>query len=157
MKKGVNAVKTRKYPVICLALLACVFALSCHNDSHQSDAKSFDSKLRGKWEANTVSEYSGTLTIDYDTITISGYLVKKTTSAGSSTPPPGTDERLLSDIPRDKLIKGYSQDGKIFIDFGSGLNGIPYKYTETAGTYPYNKVLALTISGSEEILDYKGN
>jgi hypothetical protein len=49
-------------------------------------------------------------------------------------------------------FKGYSEDGKIFIEYGGAQNGIPYTWTET-GSYPGKyKLLEFDFGGRKEIL-----
>jgi len=65
-------------------------------------------------------------------------------------------KRPFKDIPRRKSIKGYSEDGKIFIMYGeTAENGIPYIYTQ-GGTYPNDyKFLEFTFGGRKEILEFQ--
>jgi hypothetical protein len=114
--------------------------------------KSFAYDLRGKWESNDKTKYSGKLVIDYDTITIDGY-----TESQSHTPQDGSVDNKLPFMgyPKGVPLKGYSEDGKIFIDYGSGQNGISYTFTEP-DTYPYkNRLLTFSFGGRDEILEYK--
>jgi hypothetical protein len=91
--------------------------------------------------------YSGSLTIDFDTITIDGYGEDWTSLVGDDS------KRPFKDFPKRVPLKGYSEEGKIFIDYGeSAQEGIPYIYTE-AGDYP-NKytLLEFSFGGRKEIL-----
>ena len=111
------------------------------------DYKSFDSKLRGTWISNETGLYSGSLKIDYDTITIDGYPEDWTSTVGDDS------RRPFRDFPKRVPLKGYSEDGKIFIEYGeTAQNGIPYVYTEL-GSYPQKyKLLEFSFDGRKEIL-----
>jgi hypothetical protein len=111
------------------------------------DLKSFDSKLRGTWISNESGLYSGTLKIDYDTITIDGYGEDWTSLVGDDS------KRPFKDFPKRIPLDGYSEEGKIFIEYGgTEQEGIPYLYTET-GSYPREyKLLEFTFGGRKEIL-----
>jgi len=50
-------------------------------------------------------------------------------------------------------LKGYSEDGKIFIEYPNSVqNTIPYAYTESQD-YPKKKLLDFTFGGVKEILE----
>jgi hypothetical protein len=58
----------------------------------------------------------------------------------------------FKDFPKRVALKGYSEEGKIFIDYGGAAQGIPYIYTET-GSYPSKvKLLEFDFGGRKEIL-----
>jgi hypothetical protein len=146
--------KNRRFFAICIVLFSAVFALSCDTHNPQSSSvKSFSNDLRGTWESNDKTNYSGSLTIDFDTIKIDGYDESQTKS-----PQDGGDDkqRPFVGFPRKTHLRGYSEDGKIFIDYGNGQNGIPYTYTNTeTGTYPYKRILEFDFGGRKEILNYQ--
>jgi Zn/Cd-binding protein ZinT len=145
--------KNRKFFTLCIALLATVFADFCDTNNPQpSNIKTFSNDYRGTWESNDPSIYSGTLTIDFDTIIIDGY-----TEDQALTQLDGSVDKNLPfrGYPKGVQLRGYSEDGKIFIDYGNGQNGIPYTYTEP-DTYPdKNKLLEFTFGDRKEILKYQ--
>jgi hypothetical protein len=62
-------------------------------------------------------------------------------------------KRPFKDIPKRVPFKGYSEEGKIFIEYGEiAQDGIPFIYTEV-GTYPQKyKLLEFFFGGRKEIL-----
>jgi len=135
---------------IVMVLLAALFMSTCGELITDGNFKSFDSKLRGTWVSNDPSKYSGSLKITSDTITIEGY-------RESQTPLDGDDsQRPFKDIPKGKPFKGYSEDGKIFFEYGDAAqDGISYIYTG-GGTYPQEyKLLEFTFGGRKEILEFQ--
>jgi hypothetical protein len=145
--------KNTKTFQVCIILLSALSTISCDGlPSSSGSFKSFDSRLRGTWNSNDPSKYSGSLKIEIDTITIVGYGESQTPS--TSTPTKGNDnERPFKDYPKNIPLKGYSEDGKIFIEYGGAQNGIPYTYTET-GTYTNKKkLLTFNFGGRNEILE----
>jgi hypothetical protein len=79
-------------------------------------------------------------------MTISGYGADWTSVLGDDT------KRPFKDYPKDVSLKGYSEEGKIFIEFGGALNSIPYTWTE-AGSYPNKyKYLDFEFGGRKERL-----
>jgi len=139
-------------PFFFLLLSFFICLCSCNmNGSEASASKSFDSKLRGKWVSNDpTGSYNGSLVIDSGTITIDGYEKGQTPYKGDD------NKRPFRDFPRGEPLKGYSEEGKIFIEYGSGStrDGIPYTYTPEE--YP-NKVkfLEFVFGGEKEILQSK--
>jgi len=132
-----------------MLLLSVLFICSCDGGqgTQPVDYKSFDDDLQGTWTSNDPNLYSGIIIINSTTITIDGY-------SEGQTPPKGDDsKRPFKDIPKGVPLKGYSEEGKIFIEYsGSAQNGIPYIYTE-AGDYPQNyRLLEFTFGGRKEIL-----
>ncbi|MCL2472592.1 MAG: hypothetical protein FWF26_02840, partial [Treponema sp.] len=84
--------------------------------------------------------------IYYSQITISGY------SEGQTLPGKNDNDRHFRDFTKGVALKGYSEDGKIYIeDRGVVQEGIPYTYY-TAGNYPVIKFLRFTFNGRSEIL-----
>ena len=83
----------------------------------------FEYDLRGTWVSNDPSVYSGTLEIDYNRITITGY-------GEAQTPAQGDDaKRPFRGFTKRTPLSGYSEEGKIFIeDAGFWQIGIPYTY-----------------------------
>jgi len=87
------------------------------------DNENFDRKLQGTWESNDKSVYSGTLYIDYNSITIKGYEESQTLWQGDDT------NRPFKNFTKNTALKAYSEEGKIFItDAGILQEGIPYTY-----------------------------
>jgi len=140
-------VKNFRFLAIIIVLLFALFICSCDGLITEGNYKYFDSKLRGTWVSNDSGLYSGSLTITSDTITIDGYGEDWTSMVGDDS------RRPFKDIPKRVAIKGYSEDGKIFIGYGDAAqNGIPYIYTEV-GSYPQKyKLLEFTFGDRKEIL-----
>ena len=80
--------------------------------------------MRGTWESHyEETEYTGTLVIGFDTITITGFTEGQTPQNGDDT------RRPFRNITRGVALSGYAEDGKIFItDAGILQVGIPYTY-----------------------------
>jgi hypothetical protein len=142
--------KNLKVPTIIMIFLSALFISVCDGLMTDGNYKSFERKLRGTWTSNDSGLYSGTLTITFDTITIDGYGEDWTSIMGDDS------KRPFKDIPKRKPLKGYSEDGKIFIGYGEiAKDGIPYIYTE-GGSYPKEyKLLEFTFGGRKEILECK--
>jgi len=122
-------------------LLSSFFICLCScnvNGSEPSKYKSFDYDLRGTWESNDKTVYSGKLVITSDTITITGY----------PKPDEGDPERPFKDFPKGVALKGYSEDSKLFIKKGdSEQDGIPYYLYESVDKV---KMLEFTFSGLQD-------
>jgi hypothetical protein len=124
---------------------------SCYvlSGSQSGDYKFFNSDLLGTWVSNEAGLYLGSLEIDYETITIDGYGEDLISLMGDDS------RRPFRDFPKRVPLKGYSEEGKIFIEYGGGAQGIPYIYTET-GTYPHKyKLLEFSFGGRKEILQWE--
>jgi len=131
---------------VCALLLFSLFAISC--DVPKGDYKSFDYKLQGTWVSNEpTASYTGSLIIDIDTITITGYGENWLSLVGDDS------KRPFKDYPKGVSLKGYSQEGQIFIEYGANAQtGIPYLYTET-GSYPsFVKIMEFNFGGRAERL-----
>jgi hypothetical protein len=116
-------------------LLAALFAAACEWEPLPVDTNVFDTKLRGTWVSTDPSVYSGTLTIENKYITISGFFE-------SQTPIPGGDDnrRPFRDFTRGVPLKGYSEEGYIFIEDGGVLqSAIPYIYWEDSHQSGYTQ------------------
>jgi len=143
--------KKYKFFTVCIVFLSVLFKNSCNIPA--SDIKLFNSDLRGTWVSNEQNGlYSGTLKIDADTITIDGYGEDWTSLVGDDS------KRPFRDFPKRVPLKGYSEEGKIFIEYGGTVkDGIPYIYSET-GTYPNKyKILDFNFGGRSEKLQLKEN
>ena len=130
--------------------LLLVFSLAaCDGTFQASNIKGFDLPLQGTWVSNDSSVYSGTLTITYNRIVITGYNESQTPNAGDD------NKRPFKGFIKGIALKGYSEDGKIFIEDGGILQeGIPYTYwTENSPPdYTRIKLLRFTFGGREESL-----
>jgi hypothetical protein len=127
----------------CISLLAAFFIAACDLNYDTVDTKKFDKDLRGTWGSNDPSVYSGTLKIEFDRITITGFAENQT--------PQGYDgnERPFRGVTKNISLKGYSENGKIFIeDGGSTQDGIPYDLG--TGSNPY--VLSFYFGGRKETM-----
>jgi hypothetical protein len=138
--------KNFKLFTVFIALLFSLSICSC-GELPKSDYKSFANGLRGTWVSNEIGLYSGSLLIDFDTITIDGYGEDWTSLVGDDS------KRPFRDFPKRVPIKGYSEEGKIFIEYGeTAQDGIPYVYTEIGSYTPEYKLLGFTFGGRKEIL-----
>jgi hypothetical protein len=106
--------------------------------------------LQGTWVSNdpTLYSYSGSLKITYNTITINGYGEDWLSVTGDDS------KRPFKDFPKKVPLEGYSETGKIFINYGGDTQSIPYVYNET-GTYPSkSKILEFDFGGRKERLQW---
>ena len=132
--------------IITLGILLTVLIMASCNWDAGSGSKNFDTDLWGAWAPNDSSVYSGQLVITRNYITITGFSENQT--------PSGTDDnrRPFKNFTKGTALKGYSEDGKIFIeDRGIVQAGIPYTYY-TAGFFPQEKFISFTFGGREERL-----
>jgi len=133
-----------------IIILVTSLSISSCDGQMADDLKSFDKKLRGTWVSNETGLYAGSLTIDYATVTIDGYGEDWTSLAGDDS------RRPFRDFPKRVPLKGYSEDGEIFIEYGGAeRNGIPYTYTELGSYSQKYKLLEFTFGGRKEILQSK--
>jgi hypothetical protein len=136
MKAGIK-MKTVKR---CLpGLLGLVLFMSCGEVS----GKRIDYKLQGTWESTDTSLYSGTLVMDYDTITITGY-------AESQTPLWGGDDnkRPFKDFAKGAPLQCYTEDGQLFIQAFGEVKGVPYQYSVNN----LDKYILFSFGGRQEAL-----
>jgi hypothetical protein len=124
-------------------VLSVLFTVSCNIP--EGDHKYFDSKLLGTWVSNEPSLYSGTLKFNNDTLTIDGYGEDWLSLVGDDS------KRPFKDFPKRVALKGYSEEGKIFIEYGGAPQGIPYIYTEESYPSKY-KLLEFNFGGRKKIL-----
>jgi hypothetical protein len=143
--------KTFKFHTVILIVSFCLTLITC-DGVYTGDYKSFESKLRGTWVSNDPGLYSGSLIIDYNTITIEGYPEDWTSMVGDD------NKRPFKDYPKHVPLTGYSEDGRIFIEYGeTTLEGIPYLLTDL-GSYPQKyKLLEFTFGGRKEVLQLKSD
>jgi len=103
-----------------VSLLAIFLITSC-GDIESNKYKTFADGLHGVWVSTDTSIYSGKLEINIDRIIITGFKEGQT--------PSGEDinNRPFKNFTKDVPLKGYSEEGKIFIeDIGLLQEGIPY-------------------------------
>jgi len=139
-------INNRKKVIACGILVFIFLIISCNWDIGSDDYKTFTYELRGIWISNDPSIYSGELEIRTDQITISGFNENQT--------PPGEDSsnRPFKGFTKEVALKGYSEEGKIFIEDGGLLqDGIPYAYY-TTGNLSEEKFLRFTFGGRLEIM-----
>jgi len=143
--------KNHKTFAICIFLLSAIFLSSCGEFPSGDDVYSFHNNLLGTWVSNEPGLYSGTLIINADTITIDGYGEDWISLVGDDS------KRPFKDFPKRVALNWYSEEGKIFIKYGSTEpEGIPYIYTEV-GNYPdKKKLLEFSFGGRKEILQCTG-
>jgi len=145
--------KKYKFFAVYTVLLSALLINACDGQGGGTQPKSFTNDLRGTWVSNdTNAPYSGSLKIDFDTITIGGY-------GESQTPPQGDDsKRPFKNFPIGVSLKGYSEEGKIFIEYGGAVkDGIPYIYSETGTSPNKNKILEFNFGGRPERLQLTEN
>jgi hypothetical protein len=131
---------------IYIVLLSVFFIYACDGLGDGSKVKSFDYDLQGKWVSNQTGLYSGSLKIDFDTITIYDYEEDWLSLVSDDS------KRPFKDFPRNVRLKGYSEEKKIFIEYGDTVqNGIPYLLTETASPNK-TKILEFNFGGRPEML-----
>jgi predicted small secreted protein len=141
-----------KKNTVIAVLLAAFFVAACDGISGiggTSDIKSFNYALQGTWASNDSGIYSGSLKIDHDRITIRGYSEGQTPFGGND------NNRPFKNFTKGIALKGYSEEGKIFIeDAGSLQEGIPYTYWEETPPPAYKKLkfLRFTFGGRVETL-----
>jgi len=137
---------------VCVSLLTAFLITAC-GDVEAS--KRFDSRLQGTWVSNESSaRYKGALEITSDRITITGYDETQTPSPQDG----GNDnERPFKNFTKGAALKGYSEEGKFFIEDGGLVQeGIPYAYWDDTPPPDYRKVkfLRFTFGGRIETLKY---
>jgi len=131
-------------------LLAAFFITACYYDTDAG--LHFDSDLEGTWVSNVYYSaiYSGTLIINHDRITIIGYDERQTplkTEGGDD------NNRPFKGFTKETHLKGYSEEGKIFIEDGGMVQeGIPYIYWESPDNKKV-KFLRFTFGNRVETLE----
>jgi len=134
-------------------ILCSFFLASCSTEGWISDSSNsnfFDYDLRGTWETNGVSDYSGILVITYNSIKISGYSPNSMYELTN-----GINQRPFKDFVKETPLDGYSEESKIHIkDGGNWKDGIPYTYWESYPAPGFKKVqfLRFEFSGRQETL-----
>ena len=123
-----------KILLVCTSLLGILLIASCEYNYVPVETKSFDNKLQGTWVSNDPAIYSGTLVIGSNRITITGYSEGQTPFGGND------NNRPFKDFIKGIALKGYSEEGKIFIEDGGLLQeGIPYTYWDDSPPPDYKK------------------
>jgi len=160
---------------VCAGLLAALLITACGFEPETTPG----TKLRGTWQSNDPTDYSGTLTISISSnnnninrIKINGYGKGQTPSILDG----GDDnKRPFKDFTKDRSLewylevaaqkntsKYYSEEGMFFIiDLGVVSEGIPYTYYEddywedNSSSTQYkarNRILCFTFGGRIEKL-----
>jgi hypothetical protein len=126
----------KKY-IACGALLAVLFITSCGEGS--GDSNTFPHDLHGTWVIyDGDPDYDGELEIRSNRITIWGFSRDQTQWYGYD------EDRPFRAFTKDVALKGYAEDGKIFIeDKGLVQEGIPYTFYKTPD-YPRTYFLYFT-------------
>ena len=111
-------------------------------------SENFAYELRGTWISNDPSIYSGTLRIDSSRITITGHNESQTPSRGDD------NKRPFRGFIKGVGLKGYSQEGRIFIENVGVLHAIPYVYWEGyySADYRQTGLLSFNFGGRTETL-----
>jgi hypothetical protein len=132
-------VNNRKKTSACLSLLAALFITSCYDGYSSGDYKTFNYDLRGTWVLHEPDpHYDGYLEISYEWIIIWDFHKGQTPNRGDD------EDRPFKDFTKDVALKGYSEEGKFFIeDRGMLQEGIPYTFWK-AGKYQEIYFLSFT-------------
>jgi hypothetical protein len=135
----------QSYFIVIIVLLSAFFLSACGDGSGSpGTSKSFNWDLRGTWVSSDPSVYDGAIESDFNTIKITGYNESQTPLLGND------NQRPFKNVVKGINIKGYSEEGKIYIE-GFSAEGIPYQMV-TSATYPFEKRLRFTFYGRDEIL-----
>jgi len=146
--------KNKSLAAAFLPALCSLLFFSCDFISG-SDYKSIDYDLRGTWETNEGNDddYSGTLVMDYNTITIGGYASNQGYEWAH-----GTGQRPFKDFTKNAPLEAYTEEGKIFIkDAGIVQEGLPYTYWEVYSQTDNKQIqfLRFNFNGRDETLRKK--
>ena len=142
----------KKYIHVLLFIL-CSMLVACGSGSPEDTGNysRFDFNIQGTWASNDPdSRYSGSLAFTYNRITITGYGENQTPVQGGN-----DEERPFRNITKNIALKGYSEEGHIFIeDGGLVLEGIPYTYWYDNPPPDFKRVefLRFTFGGRQETL-----
>ena len=141
--------------------LFSLLIVSCDYDttdnSGTANYQRFDWDIQGTWKTNeSESRYTGTLVIDHNRITITGYSETQTPALG------GNDtERPFKNITKNTPLEGYTEDveetgEKIILikDAGTWQEAIPYLYWYDYPPPDFEKVefLRFTFGNRQETL-----
>lgn len=128
-----------------LIIAVMVVAAGCVGDGLGGGGDFFETRLRGTWETLNPGtyDYRGTLVIDWDAVTIAGYDQTHYSLIEA--------QRPFRGITKGVSRKGYTEEGKMYINDFGWKEGIAYEYD--AGVYPdYAKLLRFTFGGRAETL-----
>jgi len=142
--------RTKQLTAVLFLTLCSLFILSCDWEYKPPDYQMFAYDLQGTWETNGISDYSGTLVISNNAITISGYIPNTLYELIN-----GIDHRPFRDFTKDTPLEGYAEEGKMVIkDAGIIQEGIPYIYWEDSPPPDYKRVqfLRFNFGGRVETL-----
>ena len=142
------------FAFLCLLLIA---ACDWDTDDRTGNYQRFDWDIQGTWKTNeSESRYTGTLVIDYNRITITGYGETQTPAQG------GNDtERPFRNITKNTPLEGYTEEQeatgqKIILikDAGTWQEAIPYIYWYDYPPTDFEKVefLRFTFGNRQETL-----
>jgi len=134
--------KNKRLTAVFLPAICSLLVFSCDWKPGSSDYKSFAYDLQGTWETNEISEYSGTLVINSNTITISGYASNSLYEFTY-----GTGHRPFKDFTKNTPLEGYTEESKIFIkDVGIIQEGLPYTYWDVYSPADYKQIYFLSFN-----------
>jgi hypothetical protein len=138
----------KKLIISAVMLFAFLFSACDFDLSSSGKTQAFDWELREIWISEQGSIYQGEIEITFNTIKITGYYEDQTPILGND------NQRPFRDIPKGVALKGYSENGRIFIE-GHLPEGIPYELASVGAHYPQIKILRFTFSGRTEALRIK--
>ena len=131
---------------VCAAFLAVFFITACDLEMETGNYKSFDYGLQGTWLSNDTSVYSGALIIDNNRITITGYSEDQTPFGKN------VNTRPFKGFTKGVPLKGYSEEGKFFIEDGGILQeGIPFTYWDDYPPPDYRKIKFLRFTFGDRV------
>jgi len=111
---------TNKKIILYIVLLLAILMTACDLDGIYS----FEWRLHGTWDAISPSWPFGTLLITFDSINISGCIAFW----------------AFNNIRRDSNLRGYSKDGRIFIQTFGEWQSFPYRYERTLSGAEYMRI-----------------
>ena len=131
-------------------ILLSITFLSCEWEGG-TPGNRFAYDLQGTWVTHDPgSMYTGGLEISYDRITITGFSETQTPDWWGN-----DDERPFKDFIKGVSLRGYSEEGHIYIEhMGIFQAGIPYVYWSTGSSWDINRteLLTFTFDGREQTL-----
>jgi len=140
---------------ICVVMVSHLLLGACGFMTIEGDWQYFDRNLRGTWKTNDPNDtYTGILTIDSSTITITGY------GADQQQWPSNDTQRPFRDFPKNIPLTGYSEgswkEGMIYIKKGEfTAEGISYRcYNEGTSLNPY-RIMEIDFNGKKQMLSMR--
>ncbi|MDR2734983.1 MAG: hypothetical protein LBC99_10180 [Spirochaetota bacterium] len=132
-----------------LVILAALLLAACGEYSGSDSGNSFAWDMRGTWKSNDQTVISGTLVIDRDTITISGY-----NEAQAYDLLPDPNQLPFKNFTKGAALSAYSVSNEMYIhDKGAWQSGIPYtNYTTGTSSANRQEFLLFNFGGREERL-----